>query len=278
MRLIVSLVIFPLSLRLLGCSEDGTQFSPWKTNKRGTYATPKAPGIENSGLTCYFNSIWQSLSHSDRFMAVVSAFGQPVGDSPEARIVNESRSLLTEIRSGNRNQVKADRLLSALSVLNPGMFNIGQMQDAQEAMMDLIGSLSRAVDRALPGSPALTLFSFGISEGTECPGIDNSPASLATEVMLRVHFPPGPVDPVSLEAMMMSSFESMEVDSACPNGTVGMTKRNLLSTPDLLVVSPQRVRTRADNTTFKVQTKIDYPHELSFGNAEYTLVGIVHHL
>ena len=242
--------------------------------------------MANSRASCYFNSIWQALSHCGRFKAAVAAWADPMGRrDPYSRIVRDSKVLLGKLWSvADPGRISARALLAALRRVSPGQFTEGQQQDAQEALVTLIGRLGDALHYALPNTePVDSLFRSQISETIMCGGVPNSAVpQLHDRSILDVSLPEGVgAQGVRLETLIAREFEDEIVPSfRCDNPRYVGVKRSLwVSTPEILVVSLKRHRFTPDGGAGKIHTPVLAPNLLVLGpdRSAYTLVAIIHH-
>ena len=239
--------------------------------------------MRNHGNTCYFNSIWQVLAHSRRFVQEVSTFGTPAPSSQEATLLKETRNLVFRHWLRKATPMSSRRLLSAMKSFRPDIFTIGEQQDGQEAILAIISALKQSVN--VVQSPAtLTLFTFQTSTTTECAGMPRPTPKLSEHVSLDVAIPRSSKS-VDLEGLILKSFKEEYIPSfRCVEGqpATGATQQVVLTTtPDILIVSLKRgYYSISRKAMFKVHTAVTFSSELRLGpgNSIFKLVGVIYHI
>ena len=255
-------------------------------------------GIGNLRNTCYLAASMQILLHSRDLRAIMMKAHMFPVELPESASESDALNAQGLTRVGNifneqwgadsSKEINVEALRQFLAKSRGYGFEIGEMEDAHDATMELINIIARALRNGSPESTVDRLFNIHTQAGITCTACGASRNVPNKEFGLHMAIPEiAGRDTYTLAEIFASHFSPERVSEvACEGGRCGPADRNDANMQAFLTASPQLLliglkRFRADGS--RINAKISITEELDLstvagnGTGRYRLIGIVHH-
>jgi ubiquitin C-terminal hydrolase len=257
-------------------------------------------GFRNMHNTCYLSATLQLLAHSGPLRQLIR--DAPMPEAAEGSIESRALGLVKDVfnQQWDTEALESDsgvpitplEVLRILAEQRGYGFQLGQMEDAQDAIRTLLGLLEDAV-RPGPGqvSPLTQLMSTTIRKERTCAACGG--VRVYQDQVQDLFLPvPNVLDrPVTLAECFAAYFADEEIEGvACEGGACDVNARpnavqssSFSSTPEVLLVSLKRFtyregRARRINAHIEVPLQINLAELPGGGEGVYRLTGVVHHM
>ena len=239
-----------------------------------------ARGMRNLGATCYFNAMWQVLTHLPAFRTFIEGLPEPPMAGVFDRVVAAAKAGVAAHWSPEAEHIQDLSIYAALQGVEPQFFDRYTMQDAQEALLNLRLVLDNAsVELGLPRSP---IFDTTL-EATKICRSDRS-VTITSDVNQEISLSlPELGGPVELEQLIRGFMHREFIESLqCPDLSIGGFRQlRITGAPDVLVLHLKRFAQRGD-VRVRINTRVTTPAEIDLSglpghpaNSHYRLRGVV---
>ena len=289
--LLIGLFLTLLAALVSGCGQKATPYVPQASIPRSeptsTKLSPdlslskkpsllKVRGMKNLLNTCYFNSLWQMLSHAK---PVVDQIGQWASDNLLLRQIADLMQEHSEV--GRETPIQPRSLFLSFNLIRPEFFRIGQQQDAMEAFELTMQIITQTATLAHV-APISDLFKFNVNEITVCENADFGNQKPLPYTSLSLGLPISK-SAISLDSLIAAFFlpESLQGVARCHMQGATLVKV-MASSPAVLLVSIKRGGLSPSNSMQKNHSPLAFTPEIDISEfaetkAKYKLIGIVHH-
>ncbi|ODV89375.1 hypothetical protein CANCADRAFT_138945 [Tortispora caseinolytica NRRL Y-17796] len=256
------------------------------------------PGLVNAGVTCYLNSVLQTLLHIPGFANYLLYTHRNEcnrSDSCYICILSEIADNVVLAKS-TKTPYLPRPLINKLKKLGPG-FNIYDQEDAHEFLLSLIDSLQDSlVTKSMPDSLKETsalhcLFGGRIRQQIRCSKCRKASNRFEASLDLSLDLRPSVK---TLSEALSDFFEKEELTvkegnaykcDSCDEYVDALKSVDLYEPPEYLIIHLKRFGFSAFGTTQKIQRPISFTQHISLADytikhpekANYELIGLISH-